>query len=42
MNAVAPGFVVTGMTRGSNTDEQIAEREKGMPLGRFTRPEDIS
>lgn len=42
VNAVAPGFVVTGMTRGSNTDEQIAEREKGMPLGRFTRPEDIS
>ncbi len=42
VNAVAPGFVVTGMTRGSNSDEQIAEREKGMPLGRFTRPEDIS
>ena len=42
VNAVAPGFVVTGMTRGSNTDAQIAEREKGMPLGRFTRPEDIS
>ncbi len=30
------------MTQGSNTDEQIAEREKGMPLGRFTRPADIS
>ena len=42
VNAVAPGFVVTGMTQGSNTDEQIAEREKGMPLGRFTRPQDIS
>ena len=42
VNAVAPGFVVTGMTRGSNSEEQIAEREKGMPLGRFTRPEDIS
>ncbi|MDE0058530.1 MAG: SDR family NAD(P)-dependent oxidoreductase [Defluviicoccus sp.] len=42
VNAVAPGFVVTGMTRGSNTEAQIAEREKGMPLGRLTRPEDIS
>jgi len=42
VNAVAPGFVVTGMTRGSNSDAQIAERGKTMPLGRFTRPEDIS
>ena len=42
VNAVAPGFVVTGMTRGSNSDEQIAARESSMPLGRLTRGEDIS
>ena len=38
VNAVAPGFVLTGMTQGSNTPEMIAERGAGMPLGRLTTP----
>ncbi len=42
VNAVAPGFVVTGMTQLSNTPENIAEREKLMPLGEFCKPIDIS
>ncbi len=42
VNAVAPGFVVTGMTQASNTPEKIAEREKLMPLGEFCKPLDIS
>jgi len=42
VNAVAPGFVLTGMTQGSNTPEMIKERGEGMPLGRLTTPEDIS
>ena len=42
VNAVAPGFVVTGMTQASNPPEKIAEREKLMPLGEFCRPLDIS
>lgn len=42
VNAVAPGFVLTGMTRGSNTPEMVKERGEGMPLGRLTEPEDIS
>lgn len=42
VNAVAPGFVVTGMTMGSNTEAQIREREAQVPLGRFTAPDDIS
>lgn len=42
VNAVAPGFVVTGMTQGSNPPEKIAEREKMMPLGAFCKPIDIS
>jgi 3-oxoacyl-[acyl-carrier protein] reductase len=42
VNAVAPGFVVTDMTRGSNTPETIAARSKTMPLGRFCDPIDIS
>ena len=42
VNAVAPGFVVTEMTRGSNTEAQIRAREETMPLGRYTEPRDIS
>jgi len=42
VNAVAPGFVVTEMTRGSNTPDIIAERSKRMPLGRFVEPVEIS
>ncbi|MEC7490586.1 MAG: SDR family oxidoreductase [Pseudomonadota bacterium] len=42
VNAVAPGFIVTDMTMGSNSPENIAEREKRMPLGEFCKPIDIS
>ncbi len=42
VNAVAPGFIVTDMTRGSNSQEEMDEREKLMPLGRFCQPQDIS
>ena len=42
VNAVAPGFIVTEMTKGSNPPEKIAEREKLMPLGEFCKPIDIS
>lgn len=41
-NAVAPGFILTDMTRGSNTDEILEARSKNMPLGRFTEPVEIS
>jgi len=41
-NAVAPGFILTDMTRGSNTDEMLDSRSKAMPLGRFTEPVEIS
>ncbi len=42
VNAVAPGFVLTGMTQGSNTPEMIKARGESMPLGRLTEAEDIS
>ncbi len=42
VNAVAPGFVLTDMTRGSNTPEMVKERGEGMPLGRLVEPIDIS
>ena len=42
VNAVAPGFVLSDMTRGSNTEAQLAERAAKMPLGRFSEAQDIS
>ena len=42
VNAVAPGFVLSDMTRGSNTEGQLAERAAKMPLGRFSEAQDIS
>jgi 3-oxoacyl-[acyl-carrier protein] reductase len=42
VNAVAPGFIVTGMTTQSNTDEWIEEHRQRMPLGEFATPLDIS
>ena len=42
VNAVAPGFVATEMTRASNSQQDMDEREKSIPLGRFCQPLDIS
>ena len=42
VNAVAPGFIETDMTRISTTPDQIAALERSVPLGRFCRPIDIS
>ena len=42
VNAVAPGFIDTQMTRASNTEEAIREREQKQPLGRYTTPLEIS
>ncbi len=42
VNAVAPGFVETDMTRASTPPDKIAALESTMPLGRLCRPQDIS
>ena len=42
VNTIHPGFILTGMTQGSNTPEMIKARGEKMPLGRLTEPEDIS
>jgi 3-oxoacyl-[acyl-carrier protein] reductase len=42
VNAVAPGFVETEMTRASMSERDIRSLEKKMPLGRFCKPIDIS
>lgn len=42
VNAVAPGFIETDMTRLSTTPEQIAAIERSVPLGRLCTALDIS
>lgn len=42
VNAVAPGFVITDITRSSNTPEQISMHEGRMPLKRTVKPIEIS
>jgi 3-oxoacyl-[acyl-carrier protein] reductase len=42
VNAVAPGFVLTRMTRANNDDETIQRLTAGIPLGRMAAPEDIA
>ena len=40
-NAIAPGYIETSMT-AKLTDEQKAEMQKQIPLGRLGRPEDVA
>ena len=42
INAVCPGYVDTDMTRQNNSEEQLAEIAKSIPLGRLGLPEEIS
>ncbi len=42
LNCVAPGYVMTEMTRKNLSDEEIKAIEGQMPTGRFQTPEDIA
>ena len=42
VNAVAPGFIETDMTRSSTSPDQIKNLANSMPLGRLCEPLDIS
>jgi 3-oxoacyl-[acyl-carrier protein] reductase len=42
VNLVAPGFVVSDMTRGNHSEERMRERGRAMPLGRNVEPIDLS
>jgi len=42
VNLVAPGFVVSDMTRGNHSEERMRERGRAMPLGRNVEPLDMS
>jgi 3-oxoacyl-[acyl-carrier protein] reductase len=42
VNAVAPGYVNTEMTKRNNSAQEIAAIEKTLPLGRLAEPEEIA
>ena len=42
VNAVAPGFVNTELTKKNNTPQQIEEIEAMLPLRRMAEPEEIA
>ena len=42
VNAIAPGLTDTAQPRYGNTEEQIAERAREIPLGRIAQPKEIA
>ena len=42
VNAIAPGLTDTAQPRYGNTEEQIAERAREIPLGRIAQPDEIA
>jgi 3-oxoacyl-[acyl-carrier protein] reductase len=42
VNAVAPGYINTELTKMNNTADQIEEIKKLIPLGRIAEPEEIA
>ena len=42
VNAVAPGFTLTDMTKGNYSEEQLQELRKRIPAGRLAEPRDVS
>src|SRR5260370_39886806 len=42
VNAIAPALTDTAQPRYGNTEEQIAERAREIPLGRIAQPEETA
>ena len=41
VNAIAPGLIESPGQRGTNTDEEITEKVKAIPLQRIGQPRDV-
>lgn len=42
VNSIAPGFIETELTRKNNTEEQLNEIKKNIPLSRLAAPEEVA
>jgi NAD(P)-dependent dehydrogenase (short-subunit alcohol dehydrogenase family) len=42
VNAVAPGYVLTDLTRQNNTEAELGEISRAIPLGRLAQPAEIA
>ena len=42
VNTVCPGFTLTELTYKNNTEEQIAEISKDIPIGRMAEPKEMA
>ena len=42
VNAVAPGYVATDLTRQNNTPDELAEIAAGIPVGRLAEPREVA
>lgn len=42
VNTVCPGFTLTELTRKNNTDEEIKEISRSIPMGRMAEPEEMA
>ncbi len=40
VNTVCPGFTMTALTKKNNSEEQIYEISKSIPIGRMAEPEE--
>jgi 3(or 17)beta-hydroxysteroid dehydrogenase len=41
-NSIHPGWVLSAMTRGARTEEELAAQERAVPLKRFATPEEMA
>jgi 3-oxoacyl-[acyl-carrier protein] reductase len=42
VNSVSPGFVSTQLTTANNSEAELAELMKKIPLGRFAQPKEVA
>jgi len=42
VNAVAPGYVLTDLTRQNNTEAELSEISRAIPLGRLAQPAEVA
>ncbi len=42
VNAIAPGYVLTDLTRQNNTEAELSDISRAIPLGRLAQPAEVA